>query len=134
MRSAGSASPCPAWESCATAAGCSASAHRSSPSWPGTAWRSLAARTRALTAAALLVAALLPVALLPDAAWGAGGRLDPATYPDSWSRARAEAGRCRPRRRPAGAAAHRLPAALVEPPPHRLRPARALPRPALRRQ
>lgn len=48
----------------------------------------LAARLRLASAAGLLVAALLPVALLPDAAWGAGGRLDPASYPDSWARAR----------------------------------------------
>ena len=48
----------------------------------------VAARARVAAAAALLVALLLPVALLPDAAWGAGGRLDPATYPDSWHRAR----------------------------------------------
>lgn len=49
----------------------------------------LAARARLATAAGLLVAALLPVALLPDAAWGSGGRLTPATYPDSWVATRA---------------------------------------------
>ncbi|WP_364518649.1 hypothetical protein [Nocardioides sp. LML1-1-1.1] len=48
----------------------------------------LAARARVAAAAALLVALLLPVALLPDAALGVGGRIDPATYPDSWRQAR----------------------------------------------
>lgn len=50
----------------------------------------LAARTRVVTASALLVAALLPLALLPDAVGGAGGRLDPATYPGSWRQVRAD--------------------------------------------
>jgi hypothetical protein len=31
---------------------------------------------------------LLPLAALPDLAWGVGGRLEPATYPDSWTSAR----------------------------------------------
>ena len=32
---------------------------------------------------------LAPLAVLPDLAWGAGGRLTPTSYPDSWSAARA---------------------------------------------
>ena len=32
------------------------------------------------------VAAILPLALAPTLAWGAGGRLSPATYPSSWAR------------------------------------------------
>lgn len=31
---------------------------------------------------------VLPLAVLPDLAWGVGNRLDPATYPASWSSAR----------------------------------------------
>ncbi len=31
---------------------------------------------------------LLPLALMPDAAWGVGGQLRPAHYPDSWAEAR----------------------------------------------
>lgn len=52
----------------------------------------LAARARVATAAALLVAALLPVTLLPDAAGGARGALDPATYPEAWAATRTALG------------------------------------------
>lgn len=38
----------------------------------------------------LLAAALLPVALLPDAVAGVGGRLTPASYPETWSALRTD--------------------------------------------
>jgi hypothetical protein len=47
-------------------------------------WRELAPKVVVGTAGALL-----PLALMPDAAWGMGGDLDPATYPDDWAAARA---------------------------------------------
>lgn len=46
-------------------------------------------------AAKLLVTAagaLLPLAFMPDAAWGIGGRLEPADYPVAWGAARAALG------------------------------------------
>ncbi|WP_300371722.1 hypothetical protein [Nocardioides sp.] len=46
-------------------------------------------------AAKLLVmaaGALLPLAFMPDAAWGIGGRLEPADYPAAWAAARATLG------------------------------------------
>ena len=64
---------------------------------------------------------------LPDAAWGVGGRLEPADYPAEWATPGAELGQAEPGR-PAGAAAHQLPAAGVEPRPQGARPAAALPR------
>lgn len=36
--------------------------------------------------------ALLPLAFLPDAAWGVGGELRPADYPEEWAVARAQLG------------------------------------------
>ena len=57
---------------------------------------------------------LLPVLLMLDASWGMGGRLAAVDYPDSYGRC-APPSRPGPRRR-AGAAAHQLPAAGVEPP------------------
>ena len=44
---------------------------------------------RILVAAA---GALLPLAFMPDAAWGVGGRLEPADYPAEWAQARAALG------------------------------------------
>jgi hypothetical protein len=36
----------------------------------------------------MVLALVLPLAALPDLAWGVGGRLEPATYPTSWTDAR----------------------------------------------
>lgn len=50
----------------------------------------LAARVRARAArwCVLGVAILLPLAAMPDLAWGAGGRLQPVSYPAVWDEAR----------------------------------------------
>lgn len=42
-----------------------------------------------LVAVAVVLSVLLPVSLAPTLVWGAGGRLDTAQYPASWSEARA---------------------------------------------
>ncbi|WP_140404001.1 MULTISPECIES: hypothetical protein [unclassified Nocardioides] len=47
---------------------------------------------RAAQLAVLAAGALLPLALMPDAAWGIGGRLEPADYPAPWAAARATLG------------------------------------------
>ncbi|WP_284537209.1 hypothetical protein [Nocardioides sp. T2.26MG-1] len=39
-----------------------------------------------------VAAALVPLAFMPDAAWGVGGTLRPADYPDDWAVARSELG------------------------------------------
>lgn len=39
-----------------------------------------------------VAAALVPLAFMPDAAWGIGGTLRPADYPDEWAVARSELG------------------------------------------
>ncbi|MEJ7633449.1 hypothetical protein [Aeromicrobium sp.] len=36
----------------------------------------------------VVLAVMLPLTAIPDLAWGVGGRLDPSTYPASWSDAR----------------------------------------------
>ncbi len=50
----------------------------------------LAGRARAGFArgSVLVVAVLLPVAVMPDLVWGAGGRLQPVSYPAEWEQAR----------------------------------------------
>jgi hypothetical protein len=46
-------------------------------------------RERAPRVVVGVAGALLPLALMPDAAWGIGGNLSPATYPDDYAAARA---------------------------------------------
>jgi hypothetical protein len=46
------------------------------------------ARWTAWSYPSVVLALVLPIAALPDLAWGVGGRLEPATYPASWSSAR----------------------------------------------
>jgi hypothetical protein len=48
-------------------------AHRLVPAW---------------VAPAAVLAAMLPLVALPDLAWGAGGKLEPTSYPSSWADAR----------------------------------------------
>lgn len=46
------------------------------------------ARSASWAAPAAVLGVLLPLAALPDLAWGVGGRLEPTTYPSSWTDAR----------------------------------------------
>jgi hypothetical protein len=55
----------------------------------GAEWLASRWRERAPRVVVGVAGALLPLALMPDAAWGIGGDLSPATYPDDYGAARA---------------------------------------------
>ena len=71
-------------EALAFAAGVGSALDRSSLGLEGHGHR----RVPAWVAPAAVLGVLLPIVALPDLAWGAGGKLEPTSYPSSWADAR----------------------------------------------